>query len=345
MAADAVGDRAGRRARRLPTLNLALQGGGAHGAFTWGVLDRLLEEERFAVEGISGTSAGALNAVVLASGWLGGARAGARQALETLWREVAALARFSPLRAGGLTLMAADVTAQLLSPYQLNPLGLNPLRRILEQLVDLERLRAERTLKLFVAATNLRTGRARIFRNGELSTEVVLASACLPQMHQAVTIAGEAYWDGGFVSNPPLAVLVEHCRARDLLLVQINPEAVSDLPRSAREIRNRMDEIVFGRPLAVELETLAERRRRARWPFRWLSPTCRRLARHRRHVIDGGPVLATLDPASKVDADWPRLAQLRDLGRSAAEAWLYEGAPPRTSAAHHSLRPRLADGA
>jgi NTE family protein len=345
MAADAVGDRAGRRARRLPTLNLALQGGGAHGAFTWGVLDRLLEEERFAVEGISGTSAGALNAVVLASGWLAGARAGARQALETLWREVAALARFSPLRAGGLTQMAADVTAQLLSPYQLNPLDLNPLRRILEQLVDLERLRAERTLKLFVAATNLRTGRARIFRNGELSTEVVLASACLPQMHQAVTIAGEAYWDGGFVSNPPLAVLVEHCRARDLLLVQINPETVSELPRSAREIRNRMAEIVFGRPLAVELETLAERRRRARSPLRWLSPTCRRLARHRRHVIDGGPVLAALDPASKVDPDWPRLAQLRDLGRSAAEAWLYEGAAPGASASRDFLRPQLADRA
>jgi NTE family protein len=345
MAAEMVGDRAGRRARRLPTLNLALQGGGAHGAFTWGVLDRLLEEERFAIEGISGTSAGALNAVVLASGWLAGARAGARQALETLWREVAALARFSPLRAGGLTQMAADVTAQLLSPYQLNPLDLNPLRRILEQLVDLERLRAERTLKLFVAATNLRTGRARIFRNGELSTEVVLASACLPQMHQAVTIAGEAYWDGGFVSNPPLAVLVEHCRARDLLLVQINPETVSELPRSAREIRNRMAEIVFGRPLAVELETLAERRRRARSPLRWLSPTCRRLARHRRHVIDGGPVLAALDPASKVDPDWPRLARLRDLGRSAAEAWLYEGAPPRASMSHHSLRPPLAGSA
>jgi NTE family protein len=160
-----------------------------------------------------------------------------------------------------------------------------------------------------------------------------------------VTIAGEAYWDGGFVSNPPLAVLVEHCRARDLLLVQINPETVSELPRSAREIRNRMAEIVFGRPLAVELETLAERRRRARSPFRWLSPTCRRLARHRRHVIDGGPVLAALDPASKVDPDWPRLAQLRDLGRSAAEAWLYEGAAPRAAMSRHALRPPLAGSA
>ncbi len=323
-----------RRRRRLPTLNLALQGGGAHGAFTWGVLDRLLEDERFALEGISGTSAGALNAVVLASGWLAGGAAGARQALATLWREIAALARFSPLRAGGMTQMAADFTAQLLSPYQLNPLALNPMRRIVGELVDLERLRGERTLKLFIAATNLRTGRARIFRSPELSTDVVLASACLPQMHQAVTIEGEAYWDGGFVSNPPLCALVEHCRARDLLLVQINPDAVTLLPRSARDIRNRMAEIVFGRPLAIELEVLAARRRRARSPLGWLSSGGRRFARHRRHVIDGGPVLARLDPASKIDPDWPRLVQLRDLGRGAAEAWLGErGALPAAAAA------------
>ena len=347
MAAEAAGERGGRRARRLPTLNLALQGGGAHGAFTWGVLDRLLEDERFAVEGISGTSAGALNAVVLASAWLAGGSAGARQALETLWREIAGLARFSPLRAGGLSQMAADFTAQLLSPYQLNPLGLNPLRRILGQLVDLERLRAERTLKLFIAATNLRTGRARIFRNPELSTDVVLASACLPQMHQAVTIEGEAYWDGAFVSNPPLAILVEHCRARDLLLVQINPDAVSALPRSARDIRNRMAEIVFGRPLAIELEALAERRRRARSPLGWLRASGRRLARHRRHVIDGGPVLAALDPATKIDPDWSRLVQLRDLGRSAAEAWLHErAAPPAPAAApERPVRPSVARSA
>ena len=237
--------------------------------------------------------------------------------------------------------MAADFTAQLLSPYQLNPLGLNPLRRILGQLVDLERVRAERGLKLFIAATNLRTGRARIFQTPELSADVVLASACLPQMHQAVTIGGEAYWDGGFVSNPPLAALVEHCRARDLLLVQINPDAVSELPRTARDIRNRMAEIVFGRPLAVELEALAERRRRARSPLRWLSPSARRLARHRRHVIDGGPVLAALDPASKIDPDWPRLVQLRDLGRAAAEDWLQaRGALPAAPApAEPALRP------
>ena len=244
---------------RLPALNLALQGGGAHGAFTWGVLDRLLEEEDFAFEGISGTSAGALNAVVLASGWLAAGAAGARQALATLWQEIAALSRFSPLRAGGLSQMAADFAAQLLSPYQLNPLGLNPLRRILKKLVDFERLRAERAIKLFIAATNLRTGRARIFHGREVTTDAVLASACLPQLHQAVAIEGEVYWDGAFTSNPPLAALVEHCRARDLLVIQINPGLATELPKSARDIRNRMAEIVFGQPLVAELEVLAAR--------------------------------------------------------------------------------------
>ncbi len=178
---------------------------------------------RLTLAGISGTSAGALNAVALAAGWLAGGAPAARRSLDQLWREIAALARFSPLRAGGMSQMAADFAAQLLSPYQLNPLGLNPLRQILERLVDFERLRRERSLALFIAATDLRSARARIFRNVELSPDVVLASACLPQLHQAVAIDGEVYWDGGFVSNPPLLPLVEHCAARDLLLVQINP--------------------------------------------------------------------------------------------------------------------------
>ncbi|MGH6917569.1 MAG: patatin-like phospholipase family protein, partial [Geminicoccaceae bacterium] len=179
------------RPRRPARINLALQGGGAHGAFTWGVLDRLLEDGRFAPEGISGTSAGALNAVVLASGWLEGGPQGARAALARLWRRVADLAR---LRPAGLSHMAADFAASLLSPYYLNPFDLNPLRSIVEELVDFERLRAERALQLFIAATNLRTGHGRVFRNGDLSSKVVLASACLPQLHQAVEIDGEAYW-------------------------------------------------------------------------------------------------------------------------------------------------------
>jgi NTE family protein len=320
--------------RRSPVaINLALQGGGAHGAFTWGVLDRLLEDGRFAPEGISGTSAGALNAVVLASGWLEGGGEGASTALGRLWRRIADLARLRPIRAAGLSQMAADFATSLLSPYYLNPLDLNPLRTIVEELVDFERLRRARTLQLFIAATNLRAGRARVFRNGELSSKVVLASACLPQLHQAVEIDGEAYWDGAFASNPPLLPLVQCCRARDLVLVQINPIETDTVPRTAAEIRNRVGEIVFGRPLVEELTRLGEAARRARPPLAWFSPAARRLARHRLHRIDGSPLLAELQPSTKLDPSWPLVENLRRLGRDAADDWLRRGAVRR--------RPRL----
>jgi NTE family protein len=233
--------------RRPEQLNLALQGGGAHGAFTWGVLARLLATG-IRIEGISGASAGALNAVALAAGWRRGGAAGAAQALDELWREIGRLAQLSPLRAGGLTQMAADFAAQYLSPYQLNPLGANPLRAVLERLVDFERLRAVATPRLFIAATNVATGRARIFRNAELSMDAVLASTCLPQLHPAIMIEGEPYWDGGFSANPPLIALVEGSRARDLVLVQINPMVAERMPRTPSEIRNRVAEIAFGRP-------------------------------------------------------------------------------------------------
>jgi NTE family protein len=310
---------------RPVAINLALQGGGAHGAFTWGVLDRLLEEGRFAPEGISGTSAGALNAVVLASGWLEGGPEGASTALGRLWRKIADLARLRPLRAAGLSQLAADFAASLLSPYYLNPFDLNPLRSIVEELVDFERLRAERTLQLFIAATNLRTGQGRVFRNRDLSSRVVLASACLPQLHQAVEIDGEAYWDGAFASNPPLLPLVQCCKARDLVLVQINPIETDGVPRTASEIRNRVGEIVFGRPLLEELAQLGEAARRARPPLAWFSPVGRRLARHRLHRIDGSALLAALQPSTKVDPSWPLVEKLLQLGRDAANDWLQLG--------------------
>lgn len=312
-----------RRARakpREPVVNLALQGGGAHGAFTWGVLDRLLEEPGFAFEGVSGTSAGAINAVVVASGWLSGGAEGAREALAALWRQVGDAARLHPQ--GRLPRAAFDLTAQLLSPYQLNPLGINPLKDLLARLVDFERLRSEASLKLFIAATNLRTGRARIFRNSELTIEVALASACLPHVHAAIEIDGEAYWDGGYVSNPPIMPLVESCSTPDLLLIQINPLDVDALPRSAAGIRNRVGEIVFGQPLQHELELLALRAARARRFPACLNAVNRRFARCRRHVIDGSGSLAGLDPTTKVVPASATLLSLRDAGRSAAEDWL-----------------------
>jgi NTE family protein len=319
-----------RRRRRTAAINLALQGGGAHGAFTWGVLDRLLEDGRFAPEGISGTSAGALNAVVLASGWLEGGPDGARASLGRLWRRIADLARLRPPHAAGLSQMAADLATSLLSPYYLNPFDLNPLRAIVEELVDFERLRAERAVQLFIAATNLRTGRGRVFRNGDLSSKAVLASACLPQLHQAVEIDGEAYWDGAFACNPPLLPLIRDCRARDLVLVQINPLESERVPRTASQIRNRVGEIVFGRPLLEELARLDEAVRRA-GPLAWLSSTSRRVARHRLHRIDGSALLAELEPSTKVDPSWLLLEKLARLGRDAADDWLRLGMVRRRS--------------
>jgi NTE family protein len=308
------------RRARTSSLNLALQGGGAHGAFTWGVLNRLLEPERFHYEGISGTSAGAINAVVFASGWLAGGAAGAQANLAALWRQVAEIA--CPLHKTGFPVAALDATTQLLSPYQLNPLDINPLRDLLERLVDFERLRRDHSLKLFIAATNLRTGALRIFENGELSADAVLASACLPWLHQAVELDGEAYWDGGYVSNPPLLPLVERCRTRDVLLVRINSSERTTLPRSAGEIRNRVGEIVFDQPLEREL-ALLEARRGALTAF---TPAQRRVARHRLRVIDGGEVLSALDPSTKLVPDWTTLQLLHDLGHAAAADWL-EGVP------------------
>ena len=311
-----------RRPRRRPDrLNLALQGGGAHGAFTWGALVRLLEAE-IRIEGISGSSAGALNAVVLASGWLRGGAAGAVRALDELWREIARLAQTSPLRTGGLTQLAADFAAQFLSPYQLNPMGVNPLRPVLERLVEFDRLRAAEQPRLFIAATDVATGHARIFRNPELSLDAVLASACLPQLHHAIEIDGAAYWDGGFSANPPLIALVEACAARDVLLVQINPLRVERLPRTPREIRNRIAELAFGRPLAEELERLRHLAGPAFAPLNWLTRRRRRLARHRVHTIDGSAELARLDAGTKVDPTWPLLLDLRERGWHAADAWL-----------------------
>jgi NTE family protein len=324
---------------RPVAINLALQGGGAHGAFTWGVLDRLLEDGCFAPEGISGTSAGALNAVVLASGWLEGGPEGASTALGRLWRKIADLACLRPLRAAGLSQMAADFAASLLSPYYLNPLDLNPLRSIVEDLVDFERLRAQRALQLFIAATNLRTGQARVFRNCELSSKAVLASACLPQLHQAVEIDSEAYWDGAFASNPPLLPLVRCCRARDLVLVQINPIETDSVPRTASEIRNRVGEIVFGRPLLEELARLSAAARRIHPPLAWFSPTGRRLARHRLHRIDGSALLARLQPSTKVNPSWPLMERLARLGRDAADDWLQLGTARRRAPSDLLPRP------
>src|SRR5215472_3542350 len=310
-------------------VDLALQGGGSHGAFTWGVLDRLLEEPWIEIEAISGTSAGAMNAAVLADGWTDGGAEGARRALDKYWERVATAAAFSPLQRslvdrlmGRWTLDTSpayvmfDLISRVLSPYDLNPLGFNPLRDILAESIDFKRLARSR-IKLFITATRVRTGRGRIFRNREITTDVLLASACLPTMFRAIEIDGEAYWDGGFAGNPTITPLVRESDAHDSILVQINPTERPGTPYSAAEILNRLNEISFNSPLAKELRMIALLRRvadpgtgeGARW------------AHMRTHRIKTD-LLAGLGASSKLNAERDFIAMLRAEGRRAASEFL-----------------------
>ena len=320
-----------RAPRSTLAVDLAEQGGGAHGAFTWGVLDRLLEEPWIEIAGISGTSAGAMNAAVLASGFATGGREGARNALESFWRRVAEAARFSPFRRTPLDVLlgrwtldnsplyvAMDVVSRMVSPYDLNPQGLNPLAAVLNETIDFDAI-ARCSLKLFITATNVRTGRGRVFRNEELSTDVLLASACLPTMFQAVTIDGEDYWDGGYAGNPTMTPLIRETNALDTILVQINPVERAGTPRSAREILNRLNEVSFNAVLLKELRMMALLRRAAQ-PKGEGADECERWANMRLHRI-ASDLMVDLGSSSKLNAEWAFLAMLRDEGRHAAEAF------------------------
>jgi NTE family protein len=328
---------AGTDSRDPVLVDLALQGGGAHGAFTWGVLDRLLEVPWLRLDGISGTSAGAMNAVVLAQGLLDGierrdperARADAKAALEGFWRKVSNAALFSPFQrtlpdilAGRWSLesspvfMASDIASRVFSPYDFSLQGANPLRGILEDSVDFPRL-TKAPIRLFVTATNVRTGRGRIFRNADMCADALLASACLPTLFQAVEIDGDPYWDGGYAGNPTITPLVRECDSQDTILVQINPIERPGTPRTAMEIQNRLNEVAFNAPLMKELRMAALLRRVADagtgegavW------------ARMRMHRI-ASDLMTTLSASSKLLAEWAFLCMLRDDGRRAADAFL-----------------------
>ena len=316
-------------AREPVLVDLALQGGGSHGAFTWGVLDRLIEEPWLRIEAISGTSAGAMNAALVADGWTQGGAAGARAALDAYWRRVSQAAAFSPLQPslfdrlmGRWTIdtspayVVMDLMGRLLSPYDLNPLALNPLRAILAENINFERL-ANAPIRLFITATNVRTGRGRIFRNAEITADVLLASACLPTMFQAIEIDGEPYWDGGYSGNPTLTPLVRESDAHDTILVQINPRERPELPRTANEILNRLNEISFNSPLMKELRMMALLRQVAD-PGRGEGA---RWAGMRTHRIMSD-ALAGFGASSKLNAEWRFVSLLKEEGRSSADAFL-----------------------
>lgn len=314
-------------------IDLALQGGGAHGAFTWGVLDRLLEEPCIAIEGISGTSAGAMNGVVIADALVRGDEATARAALHDFWAAVSRAGMASPIRRSPLDVwlgnwsldhspgyVALDLMSRLVSPYQFNPLNVNPLRQVLDDHVDFDRVRACKALKLFVTATNVHSGKQRVFSREEMSLDAVMASACLPFVFQAVEIDGEPYWDGGYMGNPALLPLMEECSARDIVLVQVNPLTRRELPTSASGILNRLNEITFNASLIKEVRLVAMLQQLANEHDIPL-PGYREALFHR---ISGDEALADLSVSSKLNAEWDFLCHLRDRGRETAGTWLVE---------------------
>jgi NTE family protein len=315
------------------TVSLALQGGGAHGAFTWGVLDRLLEDERIKIDGVSATSAGAMNGAVLVYGMIKGGREGARKLLREFWLRVADSGRLSIFQPTVFDRMLGnhnldyspayqmfDIWTRLFSPYQFNPTGTNPLRKILEDLIDFGRLRhASSSIKLFVNTTNVRTGKIRVFKQKEMSVEALLASSCLPHLFHAIEIEGEHYWDGGFMGNPAMFPLIYNCRASDIIIVEINPIVVEDLPDSARAIIDRMNSISFNATMMREM--------------RAITLVTRLLEQHRLtgrsnlrrihfHMIQAEKEMAHLGASSKFNLDREFLELLFALGNRTADGWL-----------------------
>ncbi len=318
--------------RQPRTLNLALQGGGAHGAFTWGVLDRLLDEPSLSFEGVVATSAGAMNAAVLAYGLAEGGRRGAQKALANFWRRVSHAAAFGPLqpslldRATGSrsleyspAFVMFDMVTRLMSPYQFNPLNFNPLRKVLEQSIDLDAIRMARCpIKINICATNVRTGKVKVFSNDELSVDAIMASACLPFLFQAVEIEGEAYWDGGYMGNPAIFPLIYSCETSDVLIVHINPIERPELPRTAMEILNRINEISFNSSLLREMRAIAF----VTQLIESEAGSMLDLKRMHIHGISDDDAMKKLSVSSKLNADWGALSDLRDRGRERADEWL-----------------------
>lgn len=328
---------ASRRAERR--VAFALQGGGAHGAFTWGVLDRALEEG-FAIEAISGTSAGAINAAVLASAHAQGGAPYARARLAEFWQALAQVARLSPLRPTMLEAVAfgrdlelsatsimRDILSRVVSPYQFNPLDVNPLRQILAEFVDVEALRAPTAIRLLIAATNAQTGAARLFANEELSLDVLLASTCLPALSQAVRLDDGHYWDGGYASNPPLLPLIERTASRDVVLVRLNPSAEPGLPVTAPKIQSRLTRIVFDAPLKRELDELERLRQVTAESGAHRSALGRRLANLRLHEIGEDELMNEVGAASQSHPDARLIELLHREGRASCERWLAASAP------------------
>lgn len=320
---------AGKRNRKK--LNLALQGGGAHGAFAWGVIDRLLEEDCFEIDGIVGTSAGAMNAAVTASGIATGGAPGARQSLQNFWRKISDAARYSPLQPspwekmfgnGSMdhspTFLFFEALTRMMSPYQLNPMNYNPLRDVLEASVDCEALHKCNNVKLFICASNVLTGKIRVFDEHDVTIDAVLASACLPFLFQAVEIDGEYFWDGGYMGNPPLYPLIYHTGCRDVLIIQLNPISIPEVPKTAQAILDRINTLSFNSSLMREIRVI-------NFVTKLIDDGYDgggRLNKMLIHTVDAEDVLGKLGVSSKLNAQWDYLMSLFELGRQRGEAFI-----------------------
>ncbi|WP_051955931.1 patatin-like phospholipase family protein [Beijerinckia mobilis] len=316
------------------SINLALQGGGSHGAFTWGVLDRLLEEESLVIEGISGTSAGAMNAAVLAQGYTRGGREGAKAALDCFWKRTSEYALFSPVKRTLLDQLQgswnidgspgtwwADLLQHIASPYQSNPLNFDPLRIVLNDIINEDDIQSCQSIKLFIAATNVETGHARVFLRHEITTDVLLASACLPFTFKAIEIDGVPYWDGGYMGNPVIWPMIYYCDSPDIAIVQINPLVRKGTPTTPLSIINRVNEISFNASLIAEMRAISFVQRLID-KGGLESPEAKRLKRMNIHLIGCEEQLRDLGAASKMNAELDFLLFLKQLGRVTAEAWL-----------------------
>ncbi|HWA11594.1 MAG TPA: patatin-like phospholipase family protein [Burkholderiales bacterium] len=308
-------------------VNLALQGGGALGALTWGVLDRLLEEKQIGFEAISGASAGAMNAAVLASGFVRGGREGARESLDAFWNAIGTSRYGLPAPAGNVALLPGPSRllvglTRMFSPYQLNPFDINPLRNIVSRLVDFEALRSPGAIRLFVAATRVSTGALRVFGNAELTEDALLASACLPALHHAIEIDGEAYWDGGYSGNPPIYPLVYHCDCPSIVIVMLQPLRRQELPVSVEAIRNRLTEFQFNAPFQREMRNFALAREELQKEHLPLGRLARRLKGLDFHLIEADDLISRMQVEKSLNVDRAFLLKLRDEGRTRADAWL-----------------------
>ena len=311
--------------RKPLAISLALQGGGAHGAFTWGVLDRLLEEAWLSFDGVSATSSGAMNALALAQGWVDGGREGARACLSALWEAVARetnLVRWAFAGPAGRTAetMLLGLT-RYFTPKEMNPLDYNPVRNIAAALFDFERLRRESPVDIFLAATRVRDGRLQLFDKDALTLDALLASTCLPQIFAPVEIDGEMYWDGGYAGNPAIEPLLYRCGAADVLCVLVQPLERAAPPRSMSEISERVVELGVSTTFLRELDTLwmAKQSLARAWSWSWLG---RRLKRLRLHIIEPGESLDEYSAKTRINARIEFLRDLRDLGRHCAQTWL-----------------------